>query len=265
MAPTPTPTDATRFTPTGPHARSSPDVMKKSARTPILPGETPLERVQRLRAAAQQEKLNSASLMDKLIDRGRVWADRAHKVTAGGLILATVLCGAITIYTVTDMITTNKRLNKEYLIAQDLFLTTRTPEARTHAITVAMKFGLPEEAAAKYVEDQIKKYEAAKMEAAIKAKLGIKEKGIVDVWKGWLGLDKEVQEGEKRVKEELKARGVEVIGGETVREQVKRLGEEGKKEAVGTGAGAGGVLEAVRELKEQRSVEGEKKEKKGWW
>jgi hypothetical protein len=123
-----------------------------------------------------------------------------------------------------------------------------------------MKFGLPEEAASKYVEDQIKKYEAAKMEAAIKAKLGIKEKTIVDVWKGWFGLDKEVKESDAKVKAELAKEGVVMPEG-NIMEQVKAMGQTKPQ---------GGVVEAVKELEQQRAEavaeeKKEKKEKKGWW
>lgn len=53
--------------------------------------------------------------MDKLYVHGRVWADRAHRVTALGLIGATVLCGAVTLFTFGEMVVHNRRLKKEYV------------------------------------------------------------------------------------------------------------------------------------------------------
>lgn len=84
-----TPAAATRFTPTGPYAYRKPIVplAQQLAQT----GETPAARIARLRAEADAAKsrLNEVSWIDRVIDRGRVWADRAHRVTVYGLIGAT--------------------------------------------------------------------------------------------------------------------------------------------------------------------------------
>ena len=76
--------DATRFTPTGPHAFTA-------APAPGSTGETPQQRVARLRDAARKAKDQkmAGTMMDRIVDRGRVWADRAHRITAVGLIGAT--------------------------------------------------------------------------------------------------------------------------------------------------------------------------------
>jgi hypothetical protein len=75
--------DATRFTPTGPHAFTQ----SHAAGT----GETPQQRVARLRDAARRarEEKAAGSVFDRVLDRGRVWADRAHRVAAVGLMGAT--------------------------------------------------------------------------------------------------------------------------------------------------------------------------------
>lgn len=85
MAPPRSVADATRFTATGPHAftRTSP------APAPAAPTETPQQRVARLRGAANQAKLAQVSTFDRIVDRGRIWADRAHRAVAIGLIGAT--------------------------------------------------------------------------------------------------------------------------------------------------------------------------------
>lgn len=101
-------TDATRFTSTTPHAskpiskptsaahlpsRNTPPrkpAGKTGAAAPAAAGgETPLEKVKRLRAAADRARDAQVSTFDKVLVRGRVWADRAHRFTALTLIGAT--------------------------------------------------------------------------------------------------------------------------------------------------------------------------------
>jgi hypothetical protein len=91
-------TDATRFTSTVPHASakhlpasklpSSLNTQRKT-QTPGPAGETPQEKVRRLRAAADRARDAQVSAFDKVIVRGRVWADTAHRITAWTLIGAT--------------------------------------------------------------------------------------------------------------------------------------------------------------------------------
>lgn len=83
-----TPSEATRFTSTQPNAQ------KPASSTVPLPtssapaNETPQQKVTRLRDAARRAKLDQETRWDRIVLRGRVWADRAHKVTATGLIVA---------------------------------------------------------------------------------------------------------------------------------------------------------------------------------
>jgi hypothetical protein len=86
-------TDATRFTSTTPYAASKPPPNLPNLsrnhtppRTPGPPGETPQEKVKRLRAAADRARFEKIDPIDKWIVRGRVWADRAHRFTALSLI-----------------------------------------------------------------------------------------------------------------------------------------------------------------------------------
>jgi hypothetical protein len=78
-------TDATRFTSTTPHATSisqSTARLQDQRKKKIIPsGETPLEKVRRLRAAADRARDAQVSTVDKMIIRGRVWADIAHRTT----------------------------------------------------------------------------------------------------------------------------------------------------------------------------------------
>ena len=99
--------DATRFTATSPHAYSKPTPLRSTASTPqskstppyrfpnpnaprkpppatpsIPPQtETPAEKVARLRAARFAEIEAQTTTWDRIVLRGRVWADRAHHVT----------------------------------------------------------------------------------------------------------------------------------------------------------------------------------------
>src|ERR1700753_292218 len=85
-------TDATRFTSTTPHASAKPlDNLSKaiSQRNPGQPGETPQEKVRRLRAAADRARDAQITSFDRLIVKGRKWADTAHKITTLTLIGAT--------------------------------------------------------------------------------------------------------------------------------------------------------------------------------
>jgi hypothetical protein len=91
-------TDATRFTSTTPYASAKPPpsaVNLQSKRAPLPQkskgpvGETPQEKIRRLRAAADRAKDAQVTTFDKIIVRGRVWADRVHRFTALSLIGAT--------------------------------------------------------------------------------------------------------------------------------------------------------------------------------
>lgn len=90
-------TDATRFTSTTPHASAKPPpgssnlypTKEKKPAAPAPAGETPQEKVRRLRAAADRARDAQVSGFDKAIVRGRVWADRIHRFTALSLIGAT--------------------------------------------------------------------------------------------------------------------------------------------------------------------------------
>lgn len=81
-----TPADATRFTATGPHAHSKPTATTINLGAAPPPNETPAQKVARLREAARRAKMEQETTWDRVVSRGRVWADRAHKITATSLI-----------------------------------------------------------------------------------------------------------------------------------------------------------------------------------
>ncbi|KAI9816369.1 MAG: hypothetical protein M1826_001836 [Phylliscum demangeonii] len=126
-------TDATRFTPTGPDASSAQprswarSLLPRPAPAPApapapkavnVKRETPLEKVARLRAANRLAKTATLTTFDKVVLAGRVWADRAHRFTVYGLMLASVVIATFAITATGDMIVHNRRKRKEYYIAE---------------------------------------------------------------------------------------------------------------------------------------------------
>ncbi|KAL2022479.1 hypothetical protein VTK56DRAFT_5308 [Thermocarpiscus australiensis] len=126
--------DATRFTATTPHVsdkaaaprfalpRSRPGAAPAGgpgggdAAAPL--GETPEQKVARLRAAHQRAKEAQISKFDKVVDVGRRIFNSVHKVTVFGLFGFTVVAALATAYTAFDMITYNKKRTAEWVEAQ---------------------------------------------------------------------------------------------------------------------------------------------------
>lgn len=88
--------DATRFTSTIPHATAKQAATPSSAaaRASVkpsnrLPGETPEQRVRRLRAAHLAAQNARISRTDRIIDSSRRFLDAAHRFTVGGVVLFT--------------------------------------------------------------------------------------------------------------------------------------------------------------------------------
>lgn len=101
--------DATRFTATGPYANSKPkgadlpDFTKPTDKTaPSKPKkpqlgpdgkpETPKQKVERLRAQARAARMAQSSGVDRWIEVGRRFANRAHKGMVYTLIAASGMC-----------------------------------------------------------------------------------------------------------------------------------------------------------------------------
>lgn len=131
------PSDATRFTSTGPYVSTKPSGSSPnfSANPNTAPpfgsgapntsnqidfgqapaNETPQQKIARLRAAAAAAKRGNETAFDKTVRIGRVWADRAHRVTALSLIGLTVVSGAVATAGITDMLMHNRRRRNEWL------------------------------------------------------------------------------------------------------------------------------------------------------
>ncbi|KAL8658560.1 MAG: hypothetical protein Q9202_007527 [Teloschistes flavicans] len=143
--------DATRFTATAPHAYSKPSQILRSANTfsaspntpsssasatsipshlrqppipnPKMPNapprpETPKQKVERIRAERMAQKLNSLTLWDRTVIRGRIWADRAHRITLYFLLTFSVLCFAVGGFATVDMILYNRRQKRLFYAVQ---------------------------------------------------------------------------------------------------------------------------------------------------
>ncbi|PFH61629.1 hypothetical protein XA68_16804 [Ophiocordyceps unilateralis] len=116
--------DATRFTSTVPHAMSktagqrSPHLPKSSS---WLPGETPEQRVVRLRKAHLAARKAQDKPFERFLDSMREFMDAAHKLTVRGLILFSILCAIVSVYSVWDMLRFNRARRREWIEIQKKF------------------------------------------------------------------------------------------------------------------------------------------------
>ncbi|KAJ5683099.1 hypothetical protein N7462_006264 [Penicillium macrosclerotiorum] len=121
--------DATRFTATGPYASSkanaapyelpnfmqSKETQKQATPSPPQTGpdgqpETPKQKVERLRAQARAARMaQSSSGMDRWIEGGRRFANKAHKGMVYSLIIASGVCGVLTVYSMVSLTLYNRR------------------------------------------------------------------------------------------------------------------------------------------------------------
>ncbi|TKA75803.1 hypothetical protein B0A55_06397 [Friedmanniomyces simplex] len=197
------PSDATRFTATGPYASSSPSFGSNPHPSPAgahattLRGtqidfgsapanETPQQKIARLRAAASLARRGKESNFDIAVRVGRVWADRAHRVTALSLLGLTVVSACVATAGITDMLLHNRRRRNEWLAEQQARTARETAEARA-----AMKGG-------RATEEQVLliNRERAAEEAREEKR---NRPGVMARVKGWLfsDLSKEEQKGGK--------------------------------------------------------------------
>ncbi|KAG6035201.1 hypothetical protein E4U41_006167 [Claviceps citrina] len=117
--------DATRFTSTIPHATSKAAAPSRAAASPAtpkpssrIPGETPEQRVQRLRRAHIAAQKAQVSRTDKVLDVSRRFFDVAHRWTVGGIVVFTAVAGVVSVYSVWDMLQYNRARRAEWLEAQ---------------------------------------------------------------------------------------------------------------------------------------------------
>lgn len=127
--------DATRFTSTIPHATSKTASAASTTTAPSspaaraaakaaaqkgsrVPGETPEQRVRRLRQAHLAAQKAEVSTADRIIDGSRSFFNVVHRWTVTGVVVFTVVAGIVSIYSVWDMIRFNRARRAEWLAAQ---------------------------------------------------------------------------------------------------------------------------------------------------
>ncbi|KAI9673483.1 MAG: hypothetical protein M1817_002946 [Caeruleum heppii] len=225
-----TPADATRFTATGPYAHSRPPTVPSSGSSPNSPPfkETPHEKVARLREAARRARAGQLSTFDKVVIRGRVWADTAHRWVTLGLIGATAICGVYATVALSDMVLYNRRKRREFYAAQVALYTQHLSEARTalaHNTATPQQIRLIE-------EDELAEREKQER---------LRKKGI---WKGikralFSGLKTDEDEPLEEKREDSSLASVP----QRVQAKIK--------------AGEGAVLSAVQEHRQRQEAEGD--------
>ncbi|KAI9796988.1 MAG: hypothetical protein M1835_002511 [Candelina submexicana] len=189
--------DATRFTATGPHAHSKSSI--SSATVPSSssrPLETPQEKVNRLRNAARKARFEKESTFDKVVARGRVWADRAHRFTTLSLIAATGVAAVLAVYGISDMILYNRRQRRDFFAKQKAL--------HAKVLTTAR------EAAAQGIADEDQMLLLNRVRAAEEAEQArLAKKGIWKRTKAWLYSGLKTEEDGSSSRENLAAVGNE--------------------------------------------------------
>ncbi|KAF7549417.1 hypothetical protein G7046_g8356 [Stylonectria norvegica] len=126
--------DATRFTSTIPQATSKSAgrsaLSATTPKAPRIPGESPEQRVRRLRQAHLAAQKAQISKTDKFIDASRRFLDVAHRWTVGGIVMFTAVAGVVSVYSVWDMLRYNRARRAEWVIAQKKLETDELATAR---------------------------------------------------------------------------------------------------------------------------------------
>ncbi|KEQ80540.1 hypothetical protein M438DRAFT_281600 [Aureobasidium pullulans EXF-150] len=155
--------DATRFTATTPYASAKPQ--GQFTPSPVQmghaapSGETPQQKIARLRAAASRARTGKESTFDSVVRVGRRWADRAHRLTAYSLIGLTVISGVTASFAIGDMLMHNRRKRNEWLADQQAKHQVKINEAR-----VAFNQGLADEDQILLLNQERTKVEAAELQ-----------------------------------------------------------------------------------------------------
>ncbi|KAG9516686.1 hypothetical protein KCV07_g6663, partial [Aureobasidium melanogenum] len=155
--------DATRFTATTPYASAKPQGQFTPAPVHMghaaPSGETPQQKIARLRAAAARARTGKESNFDAVVRVGRRWADRAHRVTAYSLIGLTVVCGVTASFAIGDMLMHNRKKRNEWLADQQAKHKVKIDEAR-----VAFNQGIADEDQVLLLNQERTKLEAAELQ-----------------------------------------------------------------------------------------------------
>ncbi|KAF2863855.1 hypothetical protein K470DRAFT_84046 [Piedraia hortae CBS 480.64] len=131
------PSDATRFTSTGPYASSPATDIRHGSQINFgsaPANETPQQKIARLRAAAASARQVQESGYDKVLRLGRKWADRTHRATVFGIIGFTVVSAVVATAGTTDMIMHNRKRRAEWRAEQREMAEKAQAEAEHHAV-----------------------------------------------------------------------------------------------------------------------------------
>lgn len=82
---------------------------------PSADGETPAQKVARLRAAARAQREAQYSRSDRVLARGRIWADVAHRFTTYGLIGLTGVSAVVGAYGLFSLVSHNRRQKRAWI------------------------------------------------------------------------------------------------------------------------------------------------------
>jgi len=111
--------DSTRFTATGVWARPGMRKTTLEFAGPAPKGETPQQKVKRLREAANRAKMAQVTKWDVMYFYGRTAADFAHRATVYGIVFATGCIGVLAVFAIGDMVVYNRRKRAMFFEQQE--------------------------------------------------------------------------------------------------------------------------------------------------
>ncbi|KAK5047243.1 hypothetical protein LTR84_006765 [Exophiala bonariae] len=223
----------TRFTSTQPHAMTRPTASTTSFNASRLTtdprpppsstagpaGETPSEKVARLRAANRLAKeRGNASGVDRLLHHGRRWADNMHRFTTYALIAFTGVSTVVAVYGVTSLVAHNRRQKRAWI------------EREMNRLGEAQAAFLRGEATAEQLH--LLEQERAGEEMALQHKRAVEAKKAESYWsrmkgilgqtaaKGEMGTETESQRVAREARLQAKARQSAVADGSYVEGEV---------------------------------------------
>ncbi len=172
------------------------------------PNETPQEKVARLRAAARLAKEQaSSSPLERAIESGRRWADRAHRFTAYGLILFAGVSVVVAAYGTTSLIAHNRRQKRAWIERElDRLDTARRAFLRGDATAEQLHL-LEQERAGEEMEAARKREVERKKGESYWSKL----KGVMsaNAAKGQMGTETEAEKQEREARRARRQRTLE--------------------------------------------------------
>ncbi|KAK6539945.1 hypothetical protein TWF694_008779 [Orbilia ellipsospora] len=116
-------------------------------------GESPQQRVARLREAARRERMNQVTTFDKIVHHGRRWADNVHRATVFTIMGFSAVTAAVTVYSVYGMISQSRSNRREYMAELIKEQENQWMGWRNSEIGELVKTGMAQEEAAKLFDE----------------------------------------------------------------------------------------------------------------